>query len=182
MAPGSGPGAPPAGLSLAHVGLLFVVLFVVALVILLLASGPKRGAGHGDAYSGGVEAFFGGARRRTDLLVSEPGYGEMRAGAKTVVGRLRTGIFAPEKFRLKAGDPVTVVRSHKKDSPDRPPPHRYRTKVVRVTDYPSAAALVKAEKKNGATEKEFADPFYTAEQRKDLAAVAVQVAPPPAGP
>jgi hypothetical protein len=180
MAPGSGPHAP-AGLSLAHVGLLFVVLFVAALVILLLASRPKGGAGHGDVL-GGVEAFVGGARRRRDdLLVSEPGYSEMRAGTKTVVGRLRTGMFAPEKLRLKAGDPVVVVRSHKKDSPDRPPPHRYRTKVVRVTDYPSAAALVKAEKKNGATEKEFAEPFYTAEQRKDLGAVAVQVAPP-AGP
>ena len=157
--------------------LLFVVIFIVALVLILTTRGPTK-AGPPDGYEGGSEYFGGTSTFR--LAVREPYFNEMLKGKKTVVGRLRTGAFAPGKSKLKAGSPVVVARSRPKgDATEYPGVRRYRTTVVRTTDYDSLAAFEKGEKGKGVANKEFTD-FYSEADLKAHGAMAIQLQPPTA--
>lgn len=161
--------------------LLLLVVVVVALAFLAAHAAAKKqqpAAAPDDIVRGG------GKKRRSrpmTLRVREPGYTAMLKRKKpSVVGRLRTGAFAPDKLKLKSGDPVVIARSRAADGTvNNDPPRRYRSKVIRVQPYKSLDALLKEEKAHGATKEEFA-PFYTPEQMAKEAAVAIEVEPPAA--
>ena len=154
--------------------LLFVVIFVVALLLLLA---NKNGAAKGGPPDGYGAEYFGGTRTFR-LAVREPYFESMVKGKKTVVGRLRTGAFAPGKAQIKAGSPVIVARSRPKgDSTEYPGIRRYRTTVVDTKDYPNVDEMEKKEK--GVSKKEFTD-FYSEEDLKTHGVLAIQLQPPTA--
>jgi ASC-1-like (ASCH) protein len=119
---------------LAFVVLLVVAILAAALVLILhrRTNGARRRAQ--------PEASGGGAFR---LKVSDPEYTAMVSGKKTVEARLDR----PPFNRLKAGDPVTVVRARPRGDESEYPGGRYKytTEVARVGKYSSIAALLKAE-------------------------------------
>ncbi len=158
--------------------LLFVVIFVVALLLLLANKNGAAKGGPPDGYEGGAE-YFGGTRTFR-LAVREPYFEEMVKGKKTVVGRLRTGAFAPGKAQIKAGSPVIVARSRPKgDSTEYPGIRRYRTTVVGTKDYRNVDDMEKGEKGKGVSKKEFTD-FYSEEDLKTHGVLAIQLQPPTA--
>lgn len=122
--------------------------FVLVLVALILAAlcwrCAGRGAVGGDVYDYDDEAnedWVGGGAFR--LKVSDPEYTALLEGKKTVEARPDRPPFA----RLKAGDPVVVVRARPQGDTSEYPGGRYKydATVARVDKYPSIEALLKGE-------------------------------------
>lgn len=91
-------------------------------------------------YYDDAETYGGGPFR---LRVSDPEYTALLEGKKSVEARLDRAPFS----KLKAGDPVVVVRARPKGDTSEYPGGKYKHEatVVRVTKHASLEALLKAE-------------------------------------
>jgi ASC-1-like (ASCH) protein len=136
-----------------------IALIVVVVLVVLVAM--VWGWGRSKSYYGGEfdeldspgeydydgdyiegDGILGGGPFR--ISVRDPWYTEMLQGKKLVEARLDK---KPFSTRLKAGSPVTVVRSRPHGSTEEYPGGRYKynTKVKRIDKYKDIEALLKAE-------------------------------------
>ena len=121
---------------------LFIIVVIVVVVIYIIKYLRSKYYVGGDCedcdYEGGYD---GGAIVR--LSVRDPWYTKMLKGEKVIEARVKSGIFE----ELKVGDPIVVVRSRPHGSTDEYAggDYKYKTKVVRITEYDDLAALLKKE-------------------------------------
>ena len=136
----------------------------------------------------GYDGAYAGGGRPFRLFTRGNWYKLALDGKKTVWARLRTGPFADDaRMKLGVGDTVVVARSRPKDEDPsvNVVPHKYETKIVKITKYKGFKELLKGEgldkvfpgAKTAAAALETLGEFYKKVDLESFGAVAIELAP-----